>query len=144
MGSLEKLPAENGRVTLDQIAGRLQTIPFSAGTQAAIRRAKKHGAQQCILSDANQFSIATPNGLHEHFSTIITNRADVSEGKLSVTPWTAEPHTCENNCTLNLCKESEILKRNLGVATISVPLPSFKILLRTGRAIERIMKVGNP
>ncbi|KAI8803254.1 phosphatase phospho-type [Cladochytrium replicatum] len=158
---LQKLQSEPEGVTLEQIAERLQTIPFSTGMQFGIRRAKDHGAQQCILSDANQFSIATVlkhYGLYEHFSKIITNRADVSEGKLKVAPWNTEPHACENGCTYNLCKGSEILKiidrsRHSRVVYLGdgrndfCPATKLQkgdiVLVRTGRALERIMKSGD-
>lgn len=64
--------------------------------------------QKIIVSDANQHfveAVLTANGLDNQFDSIITNRSEIREGAIRVSPY--HQHDCPR-CPVNLCKQTAI------------------------------------
>ncbi|KAF9096869.1 hypothetical protein BGX29_008415, partial [Mortierella sp. GBA35] len=102
-------------VTKQDLERTLHKIPFTPEIIAALRLMKSHGAELCILSDANTFyidCILKAHGLDRVFSKIITNPAHFDDqGRLHVARFHGldkPPHNCPLPCQLNLCKGKEL------------------------------------
>nr|GMC96204.1 inorganic pyrophosphatase 3-like [Ipomoea batatas] len=95
--------------TVEDIAECLKHVPLHPQTISAIKSAHALGCDLKIVSDANQYYIATilkHHGLYDCFSDIISNPTTIDgEGRLRIFPYhdLASPHSC-NLCPPNLCK----------------------------------------
>ena len=91
------------------IRDTLVKLPVMDGALQAVASARAAGAEQRILSDANEVYISTilgARGLTEAFSTVVTNGAAFdAAGRLRVRPHQPPslPHDCPR-CPANLCK----------------------------------------
>jgi len=95
--------------TLQALSDALVTIPVLDGALAAVTAARAAGAEQRILSDANDMYIASileSRGIANIFSVVETNpTSSGADGRLRVRPHQpdAAPHGCPH-CPPNLCK----------------------------------------
>lgn len=125
------LHAEHG-CTPAKLDAALAALPMLDGALQAVAAARAAGAEQRILSDANNVfidAVLAARGLGEDFKAVETNRAEHdAAGRLRLRPHqpTDAPHRCKL-CPENLCKGA-VLGRWLGEA---------------GRAAARCVYVGD-
>lgn len=101
------LHAEHG-CTPAKLDAALASLPMLDGALQAVAAARAAGAEQRILSDANDVFIGAvlrARGLAEAFGAVETNRAaHDADGRLRLRPHqTGRPHRCKL-CPPNLCK----------------------------------------
>lgn len=111
---LTRLGRDHG-VSRDRLGACLDGIPIFPENETAVREAGAAGAEQRVLSDANEFYVERvlgARGLTAHFSAVTTNAgAFESDGEggevLRVRPYCINRHGC-GLCPPNLCKGAVI------------------------------------
>ncbi|CAG8602482.1 14090_t:CDS:2 [Funneliformis caledonium] len=110
---LEELHKEG--ISRQQIEDALAKIPFSPAMIESLKAIKRSKGEIIILSDANTEYIdiiLKAYGVRDLISLIISNPASWDEnGRLHVKRLIPleDPHGCENECAVNLCKGRELV-----------------------------------